>query len=518
MSGRRVHRLLCLVALTAAGAGHGAGQKSPDSPVFRSYKSAEEKRPIIRPSDPLAELWTTFLLARRAEAGDILAMHDLGARYFVGLGAVPDTMLAAYWIGKAASGGVTRAGFHLAILAYHGWGVEWNPFEAFRLADAAAARNLPDAQYMLSVLYLEDLIVPSDPSTALAWAEKAVRGGYRPAADLVGRIKEFLKETSADTVVRNDTVARGGKSFLPILVDFGPDSAEGPGATSGLVRSLSEGTGPELRQALGLARLLDSSGVSDSAAIARVSLSAEAGSPEALALLGRWYELGTGVPRDRVRACGYYVRAIRMGSPRAPELLERLAGDSVTVMDMKRRASAGDPEARFAWAGMLGVGMEGLLVRHEAYLVPAQALEFLRSGAAQGYLPATVELGLCHFAGRWVPVDPAKAVEIWEGAAKQGSREATIRLAVVRLREHGDSAQAADAMGVLFRASAEGSVLADVALGYCAEQGIGREGNLTEAVRLYREAARRGSPDGFRALKRLHDSCRPPDPRFQVEG
>jgi len=72
------------------------------------------------------------------------------------------------------------------------------------------------------------------------------------------------------------------------------------------------------------------------------------------------------------------------------------------------------------------------------------------------------------------------------------------------------------AVALLREASQKGAVLADVALGYCFEQGIVVAKSSSEAAELYRSAWRRGSQDAYRALRRMHDAIRPPDKEFAM--
>jgi TPR repeat protein len=60
-------------------------------------------------------------------------------------------------------------------------------------------------------------------------------------------------------------------------------------------------------------------------------------------------------------------------------------------------------------------------------------------------------------------------------------------------------------------------VLAQVALGYCYETGSGVVPSDSEAARLYRAAAQRGSQDAYYALKRMHDRIRPANKEFQID-
>ena len=113
--------------------------------------------------------------------------------------------------------------------------------------------------------------------------------------------------------------------------------------------------------------------------------------------------------------------------------------------------------------------------------------------------------------------DVQEARRLWLGAQALGSREAEIRLAVIEVRQPADSMRLKEAVAALARAADDGSILAEVALAYCYEHGVGVRARQGEAVRLYRIAARRGSQDAFRALRRLHDDLRPKEARFIIE-
>ena len=61
------------------------GQEQPNSPVFKRYKPPDEI-PLLPRNDPTYQIWQAFLAARRANAGDPLAQHELGLRYLLGIG------------------------------------------------------------------------------------------------------------------------------------------------------------------------------------------------------------------------------------------------------------------------------------------------------------------------------------------------------------------------------------------------------------------------------------------------
>ena len=92
-----------------------------------------------------------------------------------------------------------------------------------------------------------------------------------------------------------------------------------------------------------------------------------------------------------------------------------------------------------------------------------------------------------------------------------------IRRAVVTLRQDADSLSRSNAVSVLEQAADDGSILAEMALAWCYEKGIGVPVRASDAVRLYRLAARRGSQDAYRALRRLHDALRPTETRYHID-
>jgi TPR repeat protein len=59
-------------------------------------------------------------------------------------------------------------------------------------------------------------------------------------------------------------------------------------------------------------------------------------------------------------------------------------------------------------------------------------------------------------------------------------------------------------------------VLAQVALGYAYENGIGVELNKSEAVKYFRFAAQRGNRFAYEELKRIYDEIRPNDSQFNL--
>jgi len=498
------------------------------SPVFKSSKPPV-LLPRIPPSDHLHQIWQTFLISRKAGAGDALAQHELGIRYFLGIGVEADSSRALHWMRKAAEQGLTEARFNAGILLYNGWGGEWNPFEAFDHFQACAARSMVDAEFFLSLFYLDNLVVQANVDTARALATRAAERGKEAARELVEQIDEYRRQQQEATEsARRDSAGRpagtprgnplqSGRFVMPVVVELDgvdQDSA-GAGETKGmavLLRTALGGADPQLRQALGFSRMAEET--TDSSTLAAVLSAASAGSPEALTFLGRGAERGAGGPRDRILAASYYIRAIRMDSQRSARLLWAMLQQRGFIEELKERARAGDPDALFAWAGLVGLGLDGFLVQAGAPITEEQALDFLRRASAVPHLPSMIELGLIYYAGRWTEQDRRRARDLWRQAEELGSREAGVRIAVTEVT--GDGLLSDTTIALLDQAIEQGSVLAEVALAYCYERGRGVEARFEEALRLYRAGYRRGSQDAYRALRRLHDALRPPEDRFQI--
>jgi uncharacterized protein len=484
-------------------------KKNSGSPVFRSYQPPPDAPPV-QESDALRQIWYAFLAARKANAGDAMAQQELAIRYLFGKGVEKDTAKAAYWMQKAADQGMMTAKFDLAILAYHGWGMPWDPFLSYRLLVEAASNDIPEAQAFLASVLTEDLVVPRDWDKAYSWMKKAADQGYKPAVDALPEFAERRAEAEAAKVATapaKNTTSLIPSSTMPMALDFPADTAKSSVKTLG---DLVKGAGEETRMALGLSNVPDSALNVDSVTLGNLVRAADAGSPEALTVLGRCSEKGLDMKKDSIAAAAYYVRAVRLDASKAPPLLLKMLEQKSFQSQLKARSSRGDAVADFVWAALTALDFENIIT-------PAQAEQMLKKSVDQGYMPAMVEMGLWYYGGKWVGQDKGKAVSLWRQAVRKGSRDAEVRLAVTALREGGTPPEDSSAVSLLYRAVPEGSVLAQVGLGYCHEQGIGVEKNVAEAVHWYRAGAVRGSQDAYRALRRMYDSIRPSDREFEIE-
>jgi TPR repeat protein len=457
---------------------------------------------IIKGSELDYHLLESFQLMLKANEGDAPAQHELGLRHLSGKGFSPDSTKAAYWLQKAATQNYILAHYNLGVLYHNGWGVPWNPFEAYRHFSRAAEQRLPEAEFVVGLMLTENLVVPSNWESAYGYVKRSADQHFEPATKA---LKEFEKRgiplaATAEKREEETTAKR------PLFVDFNVDTSNVDDWE--LVKGALVETSPSFRKSLGISDSLLAGTQSDTIPTEQIVSAADAGSPEAATLLGRLYERGQSFPQDRIRAAAYYLRAIRLESPRAPELLWGLVAEQDLMSELEKKKTSNDAEAQFVWAGLVAMNVDQRLSGE-------QALGLLQSSSNRNYMQAIIDLGMCYHSGRWVERDRARALQLWQLAADRGNMEAEIRLTMARL--FAGEGTRNDLIALLTAASERGSLLADVAIGYCTEHGIGVERKKGEAARLYRNAAQRGSETAYLALRRLHDEIRPPEKEFQLE-
>ena len=482
-------------------------QKHPNSPVLKSYVPTDSHS-LVLPGDLSYDLWQNFMLMKKANDGDPIAQHELGIRYISGKGFPADTVKAAYWITKAAAQGLPSARFNLGILEDNGWGLPWNPFDAYKDFQFAAHHEMPEAEYALGIAYLDNLVVPRDEKEAYCRVQAAADSGYEPAMETLTIFAQrgIGKKGPEENSLSNDTAMSSPSKV--IYLDFNRDTSSHSNDTT-LAEEASQNGSEELRKRESDQLLTADTTAVDTSIVRLVQQAADAGSPEALTMMGRWYEMGTYVKQDAVTASLYYIRAIHCDSPRAPELLWNLVHGHQYFELLKSRVDKKDADAESVWASLIAL-------QFDYQLTQEQALGMLETAAKKKNISALIELGLWYAQGGPVEKSRTRAIALWREAALLGSREAKVRYAVSELMSSRDSSNVSDVVPFLTDAMHDGSVLAEVALGFCAEEGFGVPQNIGEASRLYRKSAQRGSVIGFNALKRLYDSIRPAEVQFRT--
>ncbi len=468
-------------------------------------------------------LWQHFNLMKEANSGNALAEHELGLRYILGQGVIADTVKAAYWIGKAAEQNLPGACYNYGILLNNGWGVQWNPFEAYDYFLKAARNDMPQAEYLIGLSYIDNLIVKRNWSEAFKWIKRSAAGNFKPALATLNELRKNISFSKIDTALNDDEndqlvnnaskpnnqTSLGSTSGL-VFIDF---SAVGDTVSEisnkMLIEDLLHEGNNELAQVMHVDKRNDTTLTFDSAVVNLLIKFAESGSPEALTIMGRMYELGSYFPKDLIQASVYYIRAVRFDSPRAPVLLWKMLKDKNYFVHLKKQIDENDPRAMFVWYGLFSIGID-------AQLTETDAVNLLKKSASLNYLPAMNELGLDLYTGKYLKQDRDKAIEVWEFAKNLGSSEASIRISIAKIYGYLKISNFSSAIDEIRKAIKDGSVLAQATLAYCYRNGIGVEVSEPEAVKYYRFAAQRGSRFAFDELKQMYDAVRPTDKIFRM--
>jgi TPR repeat protein len=491
-------------------------QDTTSSLAYKRNKPVKRPTPFYQP-DLAYRLWQQFNLIREANSGNAFAQHELGLRYLLGDGVPADTTLGGTWIKKAADQDLTSAIFNYGILLLNGWGVQWNPFQAFSYFFKAANDGMAQAEQVTGLMYTDNLIVKKDYTKAYNWIKKAADQKYEPAEESLSELIKKMPPGTLDTVSNKPDLSLSEQldkdnsltsNLGLVFIDFDSISDSAQEITDKmLVNDLSNPGNKETSDTLN--KSVESLEEINKNTIPDLLQLADYGSPEALTILGRLYEKGIYFPRDEVTAASYYIRATRFDSPKGTRLLYDLSKKSQFLTKVQTLSKKDDPEALFVWYSLT-------VLRFDYRIAESDALNLLHKSAGMGYLPAINELGLNYYTGNYVDKDMLKAINLWQSAERLNNPEAKIQIAAGSIFGEIKSGNITEAIKYLKESSEKGSVLAQVALGFAYENGTGLDKNKSEAVKYYRYAAQRGNRFAFRELKRMYDELRPDDPQFRV--
>ena len=471
------------------------------------------------------QLWQHFNLIKEANDGNALAQHELGIRYIAGQGFPADTVKAAYWIGRAAKQNLPGACYNYGILLNNGWGIKWNPFKAFEYFLKAANNDMPQAEYIIGVSYIDNLLVERDWNKAYNWIKKSANNGFKPAVETLKELKKNISFSNVDTSdntfnkikrdsSNNSNQLSSGNALSSgnglVFIDFNTvNDTVGDISNKTILKDILHPGNEGLADAMHLNEKKDTTLVFDSTSIETLVKFANAGSPEALTLLGRLYELGVHFPKNLIEAAVYYIRAIQLNSPRSPILLWKMVKENNFYDDLKKQTDNKNPAAMFAWYGLFTLG-------YNIQIVESDALKLLKNSAALNFIPALNELGLDYYTGKFVKKSQPNAISVWQIAENLGSSEAKLRIAIANINRSIIPIDYKNYLTEIETAMNEGSVLAQATLAYCYQKGIGTDTSIPVAVKYYRLAAQRGSQFAFNQLKGLYNSIRPDNKEFQL--
>ncbi len=489
-----------------------------DSTKSQAYKStrADNIYPLIKVKAPSYPLMTAYILQRYAAEGDPFALHEMGLRFLLGKGFPKDTIKAVQYIQRAADKNLTAAVYNYAIMMENGIGTDWNPFNAFKNAEYAAENGMHEAQFFYGIFFTDNLVVNRDYNEAYKWFSKAAEADYQPAIDAKKKMEENGLIVLADSSGKIDlafsevdSTSEGSSAiFNPDFeLDFF-DFESGDETSVEKLRKLYKQNYSELKSSLGINKITDSSQVMDTSGSSLVEFAAMKGSPEGLMILAKDYELGISRKKDLVKSVQSYIKAYRLGAMKAVEYILKHTRDEKFFDLLKKEADANNPDAMYVWAGLTALGFDYSLSSE-------QALDLLDRAGNLDHSYSLIEEGLCYYNGTLVEKDREKAYSYWERASKLGSAEAAIRLAFASLIQNPELNREEN-ISFLTKTANEGAVLAQSALGYCYENGIGLKQNKSKASRFYRSAANRGSEVAYNSLKRMYDAIRPEDEQFVI--
>jgi TPR repeat protein len=521
---KRIIKLIYALVLFATFAGNSpAQQDTTQSLAFRNNRPFRHSPYFYRP-DLGYQIWQQFKLIKEANSGDVLAQHELGLRYLLGEGMTTDTTKAVYWIGKADEQKLPSAMYNYAILLINGWGTEWNPFSAFKYFRSAAKSGMVQAQYVTGILYTDNLIVKRDLNYAYYWIRKSSEEGYEPAEDVITQIEPKISLTVVDSISKFEE----GNSYEPVTE---LDTKDQPNLTAPVdlvfidfdsvgdtITSISDSMLIGDIGRIGIDTLMekmDADSVNNlddlitPENVNELLKLAENGSPEAQTIIGKLYEDGIYFSKNPITAAAYYFRALRLDSPKARYLLWQLSKSHNFLDLVQRKAKNDDAEAMFVWYGLNSINYDNQLVIDDA-------INLLQKSANDNYIPAMIELGLNYYTGRYTLEAQPEGLQYWEDAASMGSTEAKVRLITASLYDNSELTDPKSVFEELKKASENGSVLAQVALAYCYQNGIGTAPSKSETVNYYRMASQRGSQYAYRELQRLYDEIRPDETEFSL--
>ena len=496
---------------------------SQDTTKSLAFKKNRPYRnnPYFYQPDLSYQLLQQFKLVQIANSGDPLAEHELGLRLLTGEGIAADTATAVYWIKKAATQKLASAQYNYGIMLINGWGTEWNPFSAYENFLSAAESGMSQAQYVLGILHTDNLIVPRDWNKSYYWIKKSADGGFEAAKEVLIELSAKVSKEFKDSVqqekftLTNDRTSKENKENLNIqpsvglvFIDFDMQSDT--------VREIRDEMLIADLKRLELNIIKDSliikndstlTDFSDKQKINLLRKLAEYGSHEAQTILGRLYEQGNFVVKNKLLAAEYYIRATILDSPRSAFLLWQLIREKDFYNILNNAVQIGNPTAQFVWYGLQKLGYDNRLTEKDA-------IDLLQKASAQNHVPAIIELGFNFYSGKYVKIDMQKGQEYWVAAEKLGSAEAEVRIITSKVFD--SNSNLTDEISNLRKFENNGSILAQFTLGYCYENGIGVKKNISNAVKYYRNAAQRGNQYAYEQLKRLYNNLRPNTEKFKL--
>lgn len=327
-----------------------------------------------------------------------------------------------------------------------------NPVRAAYWFHAAAAQNLPEAEYNLGRCYLDGYGVKKNLHQAMEYLKKAAAGGIQPARLLLARL--LLSGIAADP------------DHKPPLPAIPPDEKNG---LKLLTELAAAGSGQaHLMHAGHLIKKADPA--HHDRIVELLQKAIKLNNIDAYSMLGDYL---LSCPEDK------------RDEKAARQLFEKASGQSAAAM------------AKLAYMTENGYGAPPDLDR---------AFELYKSSLEKRFnVLAAVRLAGYYMTGRGAaPLDIPQAVKLYEQAAAKGNLEAICRLGECYLNGLGVEQDKTQAFEFFFQAAQGDLAMAQFALAECFAQGIGTPQDEQAAFYWYRQSALRYDPRGMLAAGRCY--------------
>ncbi len=401
------------------------------------------------------------LFKEEAEAGNALAMHDLGRIYADGLGVEMDKAFSFIWYKKALSAFLDIEAekenryveYRIGKMYVAGLGTEQNYEEAAGWFDMAISRNHKYAQYSLADLFYRGQGVEQDFETAFNLYRRSAR-------QRVPYASYELAKMYRDGIGTAKNTEKAERHFEEAYIGFRrlEEQSHDDKLQYRLGQMLYTGTGTEKDVSAAViyfekaARLgnvhaqymlgkiyLDSDGGHENAekAIMWLTKAADNGSSLAQYALGKLYRDGSHVEKDMEKAAALFTLSAEQENQYAAYALGRLnlAGEdiprdvNVAVKWLTVSADLGNQFAQYALAKLYLTG--GDIPKN----IPSAA-ELFTKAAEQNNSFAQYQLGKLYLLGEDVPKDIEAAVKWLTASAEQGNQYAQYVLGKLYLMGH----------------------------------------------------------------------------------
>lgn len=338
--------------------------------------------------------------------------YRIGKMYAAGLGAGQDYGTAAGWLSQAAAAGHKYAQYSLAGLYHRGQGVAQDDTEAFRLYGCSAEQGNPYADYELAKMYRDGIGTPKDSSQAEICFQNAFSGFLH------------LEEKCGDDKLQYR---------LGQMLHTGTGTEKDDAAAADYWERAAKLGNVHAQYAMGKLWLENGSG-NTAQAVRWITKAADAGNAAAQYTLGKLCLSGEVVEKDAARAVELFTLSAGQGNEYAAYRLGRLylSGEDIprdereAVHWLTFSAERGNQYAQHA-LGKLYLSGEDILKDVE------KAIYWLEQSVGQGNQYAQYALGKLYLCGKDIPRDREKAIVHLQAAAEQGNIYAAFLL------EHMDS-------------------------------------------------------------------------------